>query len=298
MPILLFTNLKGGVAKTTSAVAVAECLASEGYRTLVIDADHQCMAGELLLGEDRLLRCEQSKSTLHDLLAEMLDDDFRAEQLPGYVIEKVSNIDGGLEKLSVLPCSIRIDDFQTNMAKAKRGYRSNDEFQRVYDRRKNLLRRWLSANYDFTIIDCPPSMPVQVKALLNVADTYIVPTVPDRLSVRGSLWLLDRVRRSGIKTPALGTLWSMVRVQTAMHVRVIEHTQRGEKPFDRLPNPFKTQIPNASAIAEATEPGKSPRSFSAKYTPAFAKLFHNLCEEIVQRSAWLAESENGTKVRV
>jgi chromosome partitioning protein len=43
------------VAKTTCAVAIAECRASLGHRTLVIDADHQCMASELLPGEDRLL---------------------------------------------------------------------------------------------------------------------------------------------------------------------------------------------------------------------------------------------------
>ena len=41
MPIVLLVNLKGGVAKTTNAVAIAECLASEGHRTLLIDADHQ-----------------------------------------------------------------------------------------------------------------------------------------------------------------------------------------------------------------------------------------------------------------
>ncbi len=54
MSIMLFVNLKGGVAKTANAVAVAECLAESGYRTLLIDADHQCMAGELLIGEERL----------------------------------------------------------------------------------------------------------------------------------------------------------------------------------------------------------------------------------------------------
>jgi len=43
MPILLLINLKGGVAKTTNAVAIAACLAAAGLRTLLIDADHQCM---------------------------------------------------------------------------------------------------------------------------------------------------------------------------------------------------------------------------------------------------------------
>src|SRR5689334_4716143 len=136
MSILLFVNLKGGVAKTTNAVAVAECLADSGYRTLLIDADHQCMSGELLLGEDRLMKLDHKSRTLHDLLAAMLDDEFSVEQIPHYVVGNASDIGGGLPKLSAIPCSIRIDDFSTNMAKAKRGYKSNDEFLAIFRRRR------------------------------------------------------------------------------------------------------------------------------------------------------------------
>lgn len=50
--------------------------------------------------------------------------------------------------------------------------------------------------------------------------------------------------------------------------------------------PFDTIIPNAAAIAEATEPGRKPKTFTAKYTSPFAKLFRSLCEEIVTRSQW------------
>src|SRR3954467_4038575 len=121
MPVILLINLKGGVAKTTSAVAIAECLASQGKRTLLIDADHQCTAGELLLREERLLRCERNKATLHDMMAAMLDDEFDPSQFGAFVTHKASNVGGGLDTLSVLPCSIRIDDFTTNMAKARRG---------------------------------------------------------------------------------------------------------------------------------------------------------------------------------
>src|SRR3954452_22488799 len=89
MSIILLLNLKGGVAKTTSAVAIAECLAESGYRTLLIDADHQSMSGELLLGEERLLKLDHRRKTLHDLLAAMLDDEFSADQLPYFVMGNV-----------------------------------------------------------------------------------------------------------------------------------------------------------------------------------------------------------------
>ena len=134
MSVVMFTNLKGGVAKTTNAVAVAECLASRGHRTLMIDADHQCTASELLLGETEMLRADKHRRTLHDLLKEMLDPEFNSAQLPTFVIEKASNIGGGLETLSIIPCSIRIDEFQTNYAKGKGGFKTNDEFLKMFGR--------------------------------------------------------------------------------------------------------------------------------------------------------------------
>src|SRR5207249_165169 len=104
------------------------------------------------------LRAERSKTTLHDLLAAMLDDEFSPAQIGQYVLSSASNIGGGMERLSVIPCSVRVEDFSTNMAKAKRGYHSNDEFLRVFSRRRQQMRKWLAESYDFTIIDCPPSV--------------------------------------------------------------------------------------------------------------------------------------------
>jgi chromosome partitioning protein len=244
------------------------------------------MSGELLLGESRLLRCERRKSTLHDLLAAMLDDEFDAEQVGAYVCSNASNIAEGFPNLSVIPCSVRIDEFSTNMAKARRGYHSTDEFQQIFRRRRDSIRRWLLDHYDFTIIDCPPSIALQVRVFLTVADAFVLPSVPDRLSVRGSLWMLDRIRKFGVKIRPLGTLWSLYRKQNAMHRKIIEATAKGISPYDQLPLPFETIIPNSSAIADSTEPDKNPASFSLKYTQPFAKLYRNLCEEIIVRTGF------------
>src|SRR4051812_29290043 len=200
------------------------------------------------------------------MLAAMLDDEFRAEQLPYYVVKDCSDIGGGLSNLSVIPCSIRIDDFSTNMAKARRGHKTNDEFLDVLRKRRLVLRNWLNSSYDFTIVDCPPSVAIQVKTFLAVADAYIVPSIPDRLSVRGSLYLLDRIRRMGFKVEGLGTLWSLYREQNGLHRRMVEAVSKGGEPLNQLPRPFETIIPNASAIAEATEPGRKPKNFNAKYS--------------------------------
>jgi chromosome partitioning protein len=283
MAITLFINLKGGVAKTTNAVAVAECFATQGRRVLVIDADHQCMASELLLGERRLLQCERRKATLHDLLAELLDRELDEDALDAYVTSKVSNIGGGIESMAVLPCSFRIDDFSTNMAKARRGYQSTEEFQKVLRSRRSALRRWLESRYDHTIIDCPPSTALQVRVFLTVADGFVLPSVPDRLSMRGSLYLIEQLRRKGYKTPALGLLWTLYRKQNSMHRRITEAVDRGAESFSQLPRPFATMIPNAAAIAEATELDREFSSFPDKYTSEFAKLYRSLCTEIESR---------------
>lgn len=299
MTILMFLNLKGGVAKTTNAVAVAECFAAEqDKRVLVIDADHQCAASEMLLGETRYLHCDEKKSTLHDMLATMLNDEFRGEQVEGYIQANTSDIDGGLENLSVLPCSVRIDDFQTNMAKARRGFRSTEEFYGTLRKRRGAVKTWLNNNYDYTIIDCPPSVALQVRFLLNVATGYIIPCVPDRLSVRGSAWLAGRIRSSGFKTHGIGTLWSLYRKQNVVHTQTIENASSGRGPFNELPKPFETIIPNATAIATANEEAGKPHifrskkrgTFKAKYGGKAAAAFRNLCQEIGERCNGLEEA--------
>ena len=111
--VIPFLNLKGGVAKTTNAVAVAERLACDGFSVLVIDADHQCTAGELLLGERRLLDAEKRRTTLHDLLRHMLNaDEFDPARFNRYAVQGGSNIKEAQGNLSVIPCSYRMDDFQ------------------------------------------------------------------------------------------------------------------------------------------------------------------------------------------
>jgi len=88
----------------------------------------------------------------------MLDEEFDPVSLDKFVTEGGSNIGGGLETLSILPCSIRIDDIMTNVAKAKQGFKTNEEFQRLWSRRKTAIRSWLKSSFDFVLINCPPSL--------------------------------------------------------------------------------------------------------------------------------------------
>lgn len=282
MPILMFINIKGGVAKTTNAVAVSEFLAEAGHRVLLIDADHQCAAGEILLGESRLERCDWQLATLHDLLNEMMKDEFNADTFADYVISvNAADAENRAGQLSVLPSSLRIDDFQKNYNRARQDSRTNDEFHSVLARRFRGLRKWLHSSFDYTIIDCPPSLPMQVQLLIKAADAYVVPCIPDKLSVRGSHYLVERFRKKKYKLPGLGTIWTLYRDQNTIHRDMVELSTRRKEFFAEIPQVFETIIPNATAIARALE---SPHvSLNEKYSPAMADRYRRLVSEIVDR---------------
>lgn len=291
MAVLLFVNLKGGVAKTTNVVAVAEGLADLGKRVLVIDADHQCAASELLLGEGRATQAEKRQRTLHDLLAAMLDPEFESKQIAGYVATEASDVAPLRERMAVLPCSVRIDDFQTNMAKGRKGFPTTKEFLATWRKRRSQLRKWLAASYDYTLIDCPPSLPVQVQFLLRIADAYVVPCVPDRLSLRGALWLQERLGRlPSAAPPALGLLWTLYREQNEHHRHTVSLVQKQIPRLASLPRPFETVIPNSVDIVRALQPedgmwrNDRHRSFTHKYTAKFSRLYDGLAREVVRRA--------------
>lgn len=284
MSVILFLNLKGGVAKTTNAVAIAECLASSGKSTLVIDADHQCTATEVLLGESRMEKLESSKRTLHDLLLEMMKPSFKPSRFDAYVAEKASNIQGGLEHLSVIPCSVRINDVATPLRNRYQDM-GPEKLKSLLQRHRNQFQSWLNSNFDYTIVDCPPSLSFQVKQLLQVATGYVVPCQPNRLSLRGADWLCKKLYSDGFRRSALGTLWSMCRVQDSRQVEVMEQAKYGRFGDLRIPTPFESVVPMRSAIAHAVDTVWEPAaSIRHKYDSEFCPIFVKLANEIITRA--------------
>jgi chromosome partitioning protein len=129
-----------------------------------------------------------------------------------------------------------------------------------------------------------PSLALQVKFLLNCADYYISPSVPDRLSVRGTDYLVERIRSLGYRRiQPLGTLWSMVRVQANVHKDTIRRTKEGAVEFSTIPEPFETTIPNTEDIAKIMNFNGGFQTYKQKYSPKISRLYHSLCDEIEQR---------------
>lgn len=288
--IFMFLSLKGGVAKTTNAVAVAECLADAGNRVLLIDTDHQCGASALLLDDERVLELEERKKTLADLFHTMLSDDFVPQNLNRFIIRNASNIGQGMPNLSVITCSLRIEDFWFNLSKARREQKAPDDWRRfLFNTQAKKVKAWLAREFDYVLIDCPPSVCWQVRFFLKIAHAFIVPTIPDRLSVRGAEYLMTRIHNLGLKKiQPMGTLWSIYRSENSVHRDTI--AKRDVQP-GTIPQPFETVIPNATAITRSTLEERFPASFSAKYERNFAKIYRQLCSEITSRAYDFAQEK-------
>lgn len=284
MVMILMLNLKGGVAKTATTISIAEQWAEQGKRVLVIDADHQYTASELLLGEERFMAIETRKRTLHDLLASMIDESFSIDDIEKYVARESTTIRSIQPQVDCIPCSYRIDEFVTNVAKARRGYQNNEFFLTRWKRIRTLMSRWCHRNYDYTLIDCPPSLALQVRFFLGCSDYYLSPCIPDRLSVRGTSYLCERIRKMGFRhIQPLGLLWSMVRIQVRAHTEMIATVEQGTSDYEQLPPAFHTTIPNTSAMANAMHMTKSVATYRDKYRGDLPKLFSDVSREMSNR---------------
>jgi chromosome partitioning protein len=287
MPVLAFANLKGGVAKTSNAVAVAETLARRGYKVLVIDADHQCTSSDVLLGEPLMLLADKLGHTLHDLLLAMMRDTFVPAAMRSYVLKAECAATEVRSRLLVMPSSVRIDGFSMKPPHDGLGIPEGD-LGELWKRRRSQLRRWLEDSFDYTIIDCPPSLSKHVQFLLRISDGIVVPSIPDRLSVRGAEYFQKRLKDRKIITPVLGTLWTLYRAQVERHQSMVS---MGRQPNTLgIGRPFDTVIPNAAALGSASDTERVFGTLKQKYTPEFAARYEELCDEIMSR---LASEEPG-----
>ena len=167
--IISFANSKGGVGKTTSTIAVGCCLAELGYKTLLIDLDHQ---GNL---SDDFNRGDED-FTITDLF-----------ENPKFDINKIiytalNNTDE-IENLFVIPADI------TLAVEARTAERFRYRLQILEDAIKKI-----SKDYDFILIDCRPAIDLSIENAFLISDLIVIPVDMDRRAVKGIKDLLEVVR--------------------------------------------------------------------------------------------------------
>jgi chromosome partitioning protein len=284
--VLSFINLKGGVGKTTTAVAVAEMLAQEERKhVLLIDLDPQTNATVTLISEDQWAEMDASGRTI----AQLFEDRLNPQNAPKFDIEKaiarrVSTINDGIARLDLLPSSIRLIDLQDRIPMiALSGNFTANPLEIVRVALQPVIDR-----YDYIIIDCPPSLGTVTKNGLRISTGYVIPTIPDIVSTWGIYQIVDNVDRFAQDIdrpiPPLGIVATKVQANN-LHRRVIGDLESGrlgrfgEGNGLSQPPLFSNKIPQTVAVARGADVDADIRTFKGKYGDAYSAL-HGLTQEI------------------
>ena len=247
---IAFVNQKGGVGKTTSCVNLGACLAKQGARVLVCDFDPQGNATSGF-GIDKVA----AFPTVYDVI-------IRGAQ-PETAIVRTPYCD-------VLPANKTLAGASVELI--------------GLDRREYLLKEALgktAADYDFILIDCPPSLELLTLNCLCAADTVLVPVQCEYYALEGLSDLLSTVRLvKGRLNPAIdieGLLLTMFDGRTNLSLQVAEQVKR------HFPGKvFATAIPRNVRLSEAPSHGKPVIAYDGGSRGA--KAYMLLAEELLQKN--------------
>ena len=257
--VVSFINLKGGVGKTTTCVGVAEMMASSydhGQKVLVIDLDPQTNATVMVIGEPRWEKANDRGHTLATMFEDALAEDpsSRTFDLDATLIRNASGVVDSYGapargRLDLLPSSLELIDLQERLA----GMTSGRFYSNVPT---DILRRAINPvidEYDWVLIDCPPSMSIITLNGLRISDGFVIPTIPDHLSTYGIPQIRKRARafaeNIGESIEPFGVIISKFREQSSLHQQQVKRLRAKESEL----HVFKTVIPERSSTAEAVE---------------------------------------------
>jgi chromosome partitioning protein len=279
--VLSTINLKGGVAKTTTTVGVAETLSAEfGKRVLVVDLDPQTNATVMLIGEEKWKKLNANEHTLARLFKDALDPDNKQFDIEATLQRRVSDV-GAARTVDLLPSSLDLIDVQDQLALTPSGkFYSNNPVELLWKAVKSRLD-----DYDVVLVDCPPNLGIITLNGLRISQGYVIPTVPDYLSTYGIPQIVTRVREFATEIAEdiepLGIIVTKYQANSTVHNNTIKRLQ-GSKDASL----FETRIRQANQIAAAAEFQPYKRTLKQKYGAnpnGLADTFVELANEVIRK---------------
>ena len=249
--IIAVANQKGGVGKTTPAINLSSCLAAKGQKVLAIDMDPQGnMSSGLGIDKDNV------DYTVYDLLI--------GEATIDQVLQKEA-----IENLDVIPANIDLSGAEIELL---------DTENKEYILRDEVLK--IRSNYDYVIIDCPPSLSMLTINSMTTADTVLVPIQCEYYALEGLSQLIKTIElvkeRLNENLEMEGVVFTMYDARTNLSLQVVENVK------DNLDQTiYKTIIPRNIRLAEAPSHGLPINLYDPRSTGAESYML--LADEVIHK---------------
>ena len=243
--IIAIANQKGGVGKTTTAINLSACLAEAGQRVLAVDFDPQGNATSGLGFEKGYM----SKTVYELLMGEC--------EINECVIKEVQ------KNLDILPSDVDLSGAEIELL---------DQSDKESKLRKELEK--VENEYDFIIVDCPPSLNLLTINALTAADTVLVPIQCEYYALEGLSQIIQTVdlvkKKLNPKLELEGVVFTMYDARTNLSLEVVENVK----------NYLKGTIYNVR-LAEAPSHGMPINLYDNR--SAGAESYRMLAAEVISR---------------
>lgn len=249
--IIAVANQKGGVGKTTTTINLSACLAEKGKKVLTIDIDPQGNTSSGF-GID--------KNNIDNTIYELIIGECNIEEC------LQTNI---IENLSLLPSNV-------NLAGAEIELIGIEEKEFILKRKIEMIRD----QYDYLIIDCPPSLNTLTVNALTTADTVLVPIQCEYYALEGLSQLIHTInlvkKRLNPNLEIEGVVFTMFDARTNLSLQVVENVKANLKQTI-----YKSIIPRNVRLAEAPSHGLPINLYDPK--SAGAEGYRDLADEVIER---------------